>query len=256
MATNENQFSSKVKQFFTNRAVVVTAVTLLVATGIIVAATVAANRAKKPITEDTTPGTTIVTQGKETDATPSVKDEVTLPTYNEGETQPVVADPEDEEAMLALPVTGKMFKGHDATLQVYSNTMGDYRVHLGVDIATDPEAPVYAAADGEVEKIWQDAMMGTCVAITHEDDTVSIYKNLAKDLTNGIEVGTAVKRGQQIGNVGDTAVVEMADDPHLHFEVTVGGLSVDPLDYFSEEAAASLTEDAGYEDDAIRPDGK
>ena len=53
MASNENQFSSKVKQFFTNRAVVVTAVTLLVATGIIIAATVSANRSKRPLPEDT-----------------------------------------------------------------------------------------------------------------------------------------------------------------------------------------------------------
>lgn len=265
MATNESQFNSKMKEIFSNRAVIVTAVTLLVATGIIIAATVSANRAKKPVTEDTTPVTNVTTQSPDTQATPSVKDEVTLPTYNDGETQPVVADPDEDEAMLALPVSGQMFKGHDATLQVYSNTMGDYRIHLGVDIATPAEAPVYAAADGEVEKVWQDAMMGTCVAITHEDDTVTIYKNLAKDLTKGIEAGVTVKRGQQIGNVGDTAVVEMADEPHLHFEVTVGGLSVDPLDYFSEEDVDSLSKDTAYESGSsesesnpseTRPNGK
>lgn len=265
MATNETEFSRKMKHFFTNRAVIVTAVTLLVATGIIIAATVSANRAKKPVTDDTTASTGTVAQGQDTQATPSVKDEVTLPTYNAGETQPVAADPEEPEAMLALPVEGKMFKGHDSTLQVYSNTMGDYRVHLGVDIATAPEAPVYAAADGEVEKIWEDSLMGTCVAVTHKDDTVTIYKNLAKDLAEGIEAGVTVKQGQLLGQVGDTAVVEMADEPHLHFEVTVGGLSVDPLEYFSEESVASLAEDTAYEsgdseseDTAsdIRPDGK
>ena len=258
MASNENQFSSKVKQFFTNRAVVVTAVTLLVATGIIIAATVSANRSKRPLPEDTSaPGNT-VTQGKDTQATPSVKDEVTLPTYNGGETQPVGADPEEPDAMMALPVTGKMFKGHDATLQVYSNTMGDYRVHLGVDIATAPEAPVYAAADGEVEKVWNDSMMGTCVAVSHKDETVTIYKNLSRDLAAGIEAGVTVKQGQKLGTVGDTAVVEMADEPHLHFEVTVKGLSVDPLDFFSEEAAATLSKDDAFESGATetRPNGK
>lgn len=264
MENHETEFTSKMKQFFTNRAVIVTAVTLLVATGIIIAATVSANRAKKPTIDGTTT-TGTVTQSKDTQATPSAKDEVTLPTYNAGETQPVAADPEEPEAMLALPVTGKMYKGHDATIQVYSNTMGDYRVHLGVDIATAPEAPVCAAADGEVEKVWEDAMMGTCVAVSHKDDTVTIYKNLAKDLADGIEVGAAVKQGQQLGIVGDTAVVEMADEPHLHFEVTVGGLSVDPLEYFSEESVASLAEDNAVESGAtesdstpsgIRPEGK
>ena len=264
MATNENQFGSKVKEFFSSRAVIVTTVTLLVAVGIIIAATVSANRAKKPVTDDTTPTTNETTAGKETEATPSVKDEVTLPTYNGGETQPVGAEPEEPEAMLALPVTGQMFKGHDATLQVYSNTMGDYRIHLGVDIATAPSAPVFAAADGEVEKIWNDSMMGTCVAVTHKDNTVTIYKNLAKDLTEGIAVGTKVERGQQLGLVGDTAVVEMADEPHLHFEVTVGGISVDPLDYFSEADVEALAEDSAYESGAgettaateTRPNGK
>ena len=260
MANNQNEFAGKMKQFFTNRAVIVTMVTLLVATGIIIAATVSANRAKQP-TGDGTPGiTSPVTESKDTQATPSVKDEVTLPTYNGGETQPVGADPQEPEAMMALPVTGKMFKGHDATIQVYSNTMGDYRVHLGVDIATAPEAPVYAAADGEVTKVWNDSMMGTCVAVAHKDDTVTIYKNLARDLTEGIEVGAKVERGQQLGLVGDTAVIEMADEPHLHFEVTVGGLSVDPLEYFSEKDVASLDKDTAVENGGassdIRPDGK
>ena len=260
MATNETKFNEKMKHFFQSRAVIVTTVTLLAATGIIIAATVSANRAKKPTTDETTPTTGIVTQNKETEATPSVKDEVTLPTYNGGETQPVIADPEEPEAMLALPVTGLMFKGHDATLQVYSNTMGDYRVHLGVDIATEPEAPVFAAADGEVAKVWNDSMMGTCVAVSHKDDTMTIYKNLARDLSEGIAVGAKVERGQKLGLVGDTAVIEMADEPHLHFEVTVGGISVDPLKYFSEKDVATLSEDAAVEDgdnaSDIRPDGK
>ena len=251
MASNETEFTKKLKHFFSNRAVIVTMVTLVVATGIIIAATVSANRAKKPSVDETPGITNPVTESRDTQATPSGKDEVTLPTYNEGETQPVGADPQEPEAMMALPVTGQMFKGHDATIQVYSNTMGDYRVHLGVDIATAPDAPVYAAADGQVEKIWNDAMMGTCVAITHKDETVSIYKNLAKDLAKNITIGAEVKQGQQLGNVGDTAVVEMADEPHLHFEVTVKGLSVDPLDFFSEKDAATLSKDNAFESGAV-----
>ena len=266
MASNENEFGRKLKQFITNRAVIVTVVTLLVATGIIIAATVSANRAKKP-TQDGIDTTGTVTQGADTQASPTGRDEVTLPTYNAGETKPVAAEPEEPEAMLALPVVGQMYKGHDSTLQVYSNTMGDYRVHLGVDIATAPEAPVYAAADGEVQKVWDDSMMGTCVAVAHKDNAVTIYKNLAKELAEGIEVGATVTRGQQLGMVGDTAVVEMADEPHLHFEVTVNGLSVNPMDYFSREDVDALSEDSAYESGVTdtesdsasaetRPDGK
>ena len=262
MANNQNEFSHKFKKLVGNRAVIVTVVTLLVVTGIVVAATISANRAKKPPVE--TPVETTVTT--ETQSTPSGNEEITLPTYNEGETQPTGADPTEPEAMMILPVSGLLYKGHDATIQVYSNTMGDYRVHLGLDIATAPEATVYAAADGKVEKIWEDSMMGTCVAITHKDETVSIYKNLAKTMADGIAVGAEIKQGDAIGRVGDTAVMEMADEPHLHFEVTVNGLSVDPRDFFSKSDVDVLSKDPAVESGAqsettgtsteTRPNGK
>lgn len=262
MANNQNEFSHKLKKLVGNRAVIVTVVTLLVVTGIVVAATVSANRAKKPPVEDPV----VTTATTETQATPSGKEEITLPTYNEGETQPTGGEPNEPEAMMILPVSGLLYKGHDATIQVYSNTMGDYRVHLGLDIATEPEATVYAAADGKVEKVWDDSMMGTCVAITHKDETVSIYKNLAKTLADGIAVGAEIKQGDAIGRVGDTAVIEMADEPHLHFEVTVNGLSVDPRDFFSKKDVDALSKDPAVESDAqsettmkpteTRPNGK
>lgn len=250
MANNQSDFSRKFRELCRNRAVIVTTVTLLVVAGIVVAATLSANRAKRPLGGDST-GSLTVTDIPGSEAAPSGKEEVTLPTYNGGETQPVGGDAEEPDAMLDLPVSGQLLKGHDATLQVYSNTMGDYRVHLGIDIATAPEAPVMAAADGKVEKIWEDALMGTCVALTHGEDTVTVYKNLAKAVADGITVGAEVKKGQQIGNVGDTAVIEMADEPHLHFEMTVGGLSVDPLKHFSAKDVEILSKDTAYESDAM-----
>ena len=149
--SNETEFSRKMKRLAGNRAIIVTAVTLLVVAGVIIAATVSANRAKRPLPDD--PALSGTSEPTGTQSAPSGVGDVTLPTYNGGETQPVGADPQEPEAMMTLPVTGKMFKGHDTTIQVYSNTMGDYRVHLGVDIATAPEAPVCAAADGKVEKV-------------------------------------------------------------------------------------------------------
>ena len=42
-------------------------------------------------------------------------------------------------------------------------------------------------------------------------------------------------------------MVEIAEEPHLHFEMTVGGLAVDPLAYFEKDAVATLAEDDAYE---------
>ena len=146
----------------------------------------------------------------------------------------------------SLPVSGVVQKKHDPTLQVFSNTMNDYRVHLGVDIVTEAAAPVYAAADGKIEKMWEDTLMGYCIAIKHGGASYTIYKNLAKELPDGIAEGVTVRAGQLIASVGESAMIEVADEPHLHFEMTVSDLSVDPLKYFDEQALSSLGIDASY----------
>ena len=48
----------------------------------------------------------------------------------------------------------------------------------------------------------------------------------------------------------------MADEPHLHFEMTVGGLAVDPLDYFSKTDVDALSKDTAFEDSAVTAAGK
>ena len=160
--------------------------------------------------------------------------------------------PEAEDVLdllptFSLPVSGTLVKGHDATTQVFSNTMKDYRVHLGLDITTEQNAIVCAAAEGTVSQIWEDPMMGNCIAVIHGGDACTIYKNLADELPEGIEEGVKVQAGQTIGYVGESAMIEMAEEPHLHFEMTVGGISVDPLTYFEEDAVATLAKDEAYE---------
>ena len=132
-----------------------------------------------------------------------------------------------------LPVSGALSKKHDSELQVYSTTMNDYRVHLGIDVLAPEGEPVCAVADGTVAQIWEDVRMGQCIAIQHAGDAVSVYKNVSAELPEGIIEGAKVKAGQQIATVGATAMVEIADEPHLHFEVSVGGILEDPLEHFS-----------------------
>lgn len=249
----ENDFGAKLKRICTNRAVVVTFLTLLVAVAIVVAVTISANRSKKPTLDPS--DTTVTMDSVGTSSDPAGIGQETLPTYHGQETKPVMNDQPDEPSF-ELPVSGKLFKDHDATLQVYSATMGDYRVHLGIDIATEAEAPVFAAADGKIEKIWEDALMGTCVAISHDGDILTVYKNLSKDLEGEIAEGASVTCGQQIGIVGDTAILEMADEPHLHFEMTAGGLAVDPMEYFDKDSVDALSKDTAFEQSAVTAAGK
>ena len=90
--------------------------------------------------------------------------------------------------------------------------------------------------------------MGYCMAIEHSGDCFTIYKNLSETLPEGIAEGTKVRAGQLVASVGESAMVEIADEPHLHFEMTVADLAVDPLEYFDENALASLDIDASFEE--------
>jgi len=224
---NKFKNSKLVQNIKENRAVYITALTLLVALAVIITLTAVANRSKKPV---------------ETDP----------PTVTPTETDPPKTDKPDTEVIdrlpsFSLPVSGKLSKAHDSELQVFSNTMQDYRVHLGLDICAEENSVVCAAADGTVAEIWEDDMMGQCVAITHSGDAVSVYKNLSLTLPDGLKAGTKIKAGETIGYVGDTAMTELADEPHLHFEMTVSGIQVDPMDYFGADAVATLAQDTSYE---------
>lgn len=249
--TDDKSTANRLKRFIANRAVIVTIVTLLLAVGVIVAVTVAANRSRRPIGGEPASGSATATgDGKQV-----MNGDETKVNHNANETHIGAAETgKDEPLVLSLPANGKLLKGHDATLQVYSSTMGDYRVHLGVDISTPEGDEVCAAAAGKVSKVWTDPLMGQCVAVDHGDELLTVYKNLSADLASGIAEGKTVKAGQKIGNVGDSAMLEMAEEPHLHFEVTAKGIQVDPLEYFSAAdvtAIKAANADTSFESSAV-----
>ena len=240
----ESEFGKKVIKVFSNKGVIVTTALIVLVLTVAITATVATNRANKQKAEQNGKLPSDTTQ--QTQNTPDTDaggiGEDTVPVYNEGNgTEQVIEQVKD----YSLPVQGTLGTKHDASVQVWSPTMEEYRIHLGIDITTEDAAPVYAAAAGTVAQIWDDPMMGTCVAISHDGDVVTIYKNLSANLAEGIVAGKQVKSGQQIGTVGGTATLEMAEAPHLHFEMTEGGLSVDPLEYFSDKDIKTLN---SYED--------
>lgn len=245
----KSKFGKACHSFSQKKGAVATLVCLIMALAIVMTASIATNRAKK----NQGVGNDVATQ--ESVTTEERTETVTSPTYNNGGSDDVGGNGGDNsEFLLSLPVeSGSLAKGHDATLQVWSDTMGDYRVHLGIDIATVENAPVFAAAAGTVERIWDDALMGKCLAISHDGGEIyTIYKNLSATLPDGIEKGSAVSVGQKIGYVGDTAISELADEPHIHLEMTVGGICVNPLEYFDSRSKDMMQN----KNDSTGSDGK
>ena len=151
---------------------------------------------------------------------------------NENQTQP----PEEEKKeTFAMPIDGEIVSLHDTETPVFSTTLGEWRVHTGVDISAESGADVYASASGVVSAIFNDARYGYTVEIQHNNDLKTRYSNLSKDESNIHKVGDEVKKGDKIGTVGDTSLFELADEPHLHFEMVYQGKKVNPLDYIGTE---------------------
>lgn len=217
-----------------NRILYAVVVGALCIVAVIIGIVAVANRA--PSTDST-----LTTPPAATSGTQPGTDGPSRPTGGEGDT---------EEVSYLCPLTGTVAKEHIVDSLVFSQTMGDWRTHTGIDIAAALGDKVCAVADGVIKEVWEDALMGTCVSISHGDDVVSTYKNLAPQLADGIKVGANVKAGSVLGAVGESAMAELADEPHLHFEMTQAGAPVDPLTLLSEESkSASLTVgDKTYED--------
>ncbi len=131
------------------------------------------------------------------------------------------------EVKFVLPCDGEIQKGHFVTQLVFSETMQDYRTHSGIDISAEIGSPVVAYSEGVVTSITDDPLMGKTIKISHGHGLMSVYKNLSKTLPEGVSVGKSVSVGQIIGAVGDTAVIEAADNPHLHFELYLDGKPID-----------------------------
>lgn len=127
------------------------------------------------------------------------------------------------------PVEGEVIKEYAKDKLVYSNTLGEWIVHDGIDIKANKTTVVKASAEGTVKSIKNDPRYGLTVIIEHSNGFTSVYSNL---LTAEFVVeGEKVKQGQTIGTVGTTATFEISDEPHLHFEIRKDGNSLDPTLY-------------------------
>ena len=80
-----------------------------------------------------------------------------------------------------------------------------------------------------MKSIKNDPRYGITIVIEHQDGFQTVYANL---LTSEFVVeGEKVEKGQSIGTVGNTAIFEIADEAHLHFEILKDSVQVDPSLY-------------------------
>lgn len=124
------------------------------------------------------------------------------------------------------PLSGRVETPHSVDALIYDSTMADWRTHSGVDISAPIGTLVMASSDGTVADVYDDGMYGTTVIIRHSGGLKSIYSNLAALPT--VAAGDAVRIGEVIGAVGDTALAETGTVSHLHFGMELDGEAVDP----------------------------
>ena len=144
-------------------------------------------------------------------------------------TAPPSAQPTPAALVFTWPVNGSVIADYSVETLAYSETMGDWRTHDGIDLAVSRGTKVMAAADGTVSALYPDDLMGTVVVIDHGSGLISQYANLAEVPT--VKVGDRVKTGTVIGSVGATAAMESGLPSHLHFAMYLYGEPVDPNDY-------------------------
>jgi murein DD-endopeptidase MepM/ murein hydrolase activator NlpD len=95
--------------------------------------------------------------------------------------------------------------------------------HKGLDIANRIGTPVIAPADGLVVRAGKEGNFGKMIAVNHGYNLKTRYGHLSKFR---IKKGQHVKRGQIIGEVGNSG---RCTGPHLHYEVLLNGVPVNPL---------------------------
>lgn len=127
----------------------------------------------------------------------------------------------------ALPMGNDIIKDFSGGEMVFSKTMGDWRVHDGIDFGGAAGNTVDAVADGRIMKVYDDIFWGTVVEIDHGDSMTVRYCGLKKGTT--LPEGSLVKKSEKIGTLGSIPI-ESADGDHLHLEVISDGKIVDPLE--------------------------
>ncbi|MDR1360097.1 MAG: M23 family metallopeptidase [Deltaproteobacteria bacterium] len=120
------------------------------------------------------------------------------------------------------PVKGYLTSGFGYRSNPFT---GRGSMHQGIDISNRIGTPVWAPARGSVTFAGPDGAYGISVIIDHGNDLVTRYSHLQQAL---VKVGQYVQRSEVIASLGNTG---RSTGPHLHYEILVKGVPVNPLRY-------------------------
>ncbi len=99
---------------------------------------------------------------------------------------------------------------------------GNYGFHTGIDLAAAEGTPISAAFYGRVAETGESDVWGKYVLMEHSDGFATYYCHLSEIYA---EEDAVIRQGETIGLVGSTG---WSTGPHLHFEIRINGVRVDP----------------------------
>ncbi len=174
--------------------------------------------------------TRVTVEWSEEEFTPPVTDEVNIGVSGIADERISTTEKIEENKPFsgdfALPMGSDVINDFSNGEMVQSKTMGDWRVHNGVDFGGSAGNDVCAVADGKITKVYDDVFWGTVVEIDHGNGMTAKYCGMKT--ATCLPEGTQVEKGEKIGTLGHIPV-EISDEDHLHLEILIDGENVDPL---------------------------
>lgn len=126
---------------------------------------------------------------------------------------------------LIIPVAGVR---PEQLTDTFSESRSEGRTHDAIDIMAPAETPVLAAADGQIQRLFQSERGGITIYLLSADQKLIFYYAHLARYADGLTGGKQVRQGDVIAYVGDTGNAG-AGNYHLHFSV---GVVADPKRYW------------------------
>ena len=136
-----------------------------------------------------------------------------------------------KEEKLLWPIDGNVILNYSMDQTVYFATLDQYKYNPALVISAEVGEPVLAAADGNVEKLNEDARIGETVQMNLGNGYHVVYGQLQEIR---VVEGQEVKQGDVIGYINDPSKYYIVEGPNLYFQLLKDGEPENPLEYMEE----------------------